>query len=117
MAARTRRSEYAKSSSIAAATRSRPRRGGHAPGLAAADVGVVCTRDREAELGAGDERDVRKVRAPRVRVVDDVDVVETGLALAHGLNGLRPRAEVDGNVLGLGDHAPVGCEERCGAIT
>ena len=41
---------------------------------------------------------------------------ELGPALAHRRDGLRHRAEVDGDVLGLRDHSAVGGEERGRAV-
>ena len=89
---------------------------GQARRLHAADVRVVRARDREADLRAGDERDVGKMRAAGERVVDDEDLAGRGLALAHGGDGLRHRAEMYRDVLGLGDHPAVAVEERGRAV-
>ena len=94
----------------------RRRVGGKASRLLAPDVGVVGARHREPELGARDERDVGEVRAARVRVVQNVDVVARGVPRRHRCDRVGHRAEVDGDVLGLRDHPPVGREERRRAV-
>ena len=89
---------------------------GQAAGLPAADVGVVRARDREADGRARDERDVGQVRPARERVVEDEDVARPGIVRADGGDGVGHRAEMDGDVLGLGDHAAAPVEERGRAV-
>src|SRR2546421_3141738 len=52
---------------------------GHRPRLRSADIGVVGARDGEADLSPRHERDVRQMRATRVRVVEDPHIVAPGL--------------------------------------
>ena len=76
-----------------ALVRERARAGGHAPGLRAADVGVVGASDREADRGARDERHVGEVRPAGVGVVEDEDVVGRGSCsmTAATASGIAPR--------------------------
>ena len=67
-------------------------------------------------VGARDERDVRQVRAARVRVVEHVDLARLRVARHHGGDRLGHRAEVHRDVLGLGDHPPALVEERGRAV-
>jgi hypothetical protein len=95
--------------------------GGHRAGPHAADVGVVGARDRVGEdvavdVERRDERDVRQVGAAAVGVVDDPHVAGVGLVLDHRRHRLGHRAEVDGDVLGLGDHRALGVEQRGRAV-
>ena len=92
------------------------RLGGQARRLHAADVRVVRARDGEAARDARDDRDVRKVRAPRVRVVEDVELAGLRVAGLHGRDRLGHGSEVDGDVLGLDDHAAALVEERGRAV-
>ena len=94
----------------------RARVGRHAARLGAADVGVVGARDGEAERGARDERDVGEVRAAGERVVEDEDVVAARVVAADRGDRVGHRAEVDGDVLGLRDHAAALVEERGRAV-
>src|SRR6266480_352380 len=52
----------------------------------------------------------------RVRVVEDEHVVGAGVVAYHGCHGVRHRAEVDWNVLGLRNHPAAFVEERGRAI-
>ena len=81
---------------------------GQAGRLHAADVGVVRARAGEAARHAGDERDVGEMRAAGEGVVDDVDLAGLRIAGEDGGDGLGHGAEVDGDVLGLDDHAAAG---------
>ena len=94
----------------------RVREGGQARGLDPADVGVVGARDREAEDGAGHERDVGQVRAAGVRVVEDRDLAGLEPEAHDRGDGFGHRAEVHGNVLGLRDHPPALVEQRGRAV-
>src|SRR5207237_6451023 len=78
--------------------------------------GVVRTCDGEPDLGARHERDVRQVRAAGVRVVDDPDVVASGPVRHDRGDGVGHRAEMDGDVLRLRDHAPLLVEDRGRAV-
>ncbi len=89
---------------------------GQTRGLDAADVRVVRARDGVAERRAGDERDVGQVRAPGVRVVEEGDLAGREAELHDGGDGVGHRAEVDGDVLGLRNHAPAVVEERGRAV-
>src|SRR5215208_1981705 len=64
----------------------------------------------------GDERYVRQVGPAGVGVVYGEDVARLGLAVHYGRDGLWHRAEVDRDVLGLGDHAALRVEERRRAV-
>jgi hypothetical protein len=44
---------------------------------------MVSTRRGEADVGAGHERDVGEVRAARVRVVENEDIVRARLVRAY----------------------------------
>jgi hypothetical protein len=90
--------------------------GRHRAGFRAADVGVVRSCDGEAELGAGDERDVGEVRASGERIVEHEDVGSLRVVLHDRRDRIRHRAEVDRDVLGLRDHAAALVEERRGAV-
>ncbi len=94
----------------------RVREGRQARGLDPADVGVVGARDREAEVGARDERDVGQVRAAGVRVVEDRDLPRPEVEPHDRGDGIGHRAEVDGDVLGLGDHPSTLVEQRGRAV-
>ena len=74
------------------------------------------TRDGEAGFGSRHERDVRKVRAARVGIVERPHLAEGRTVLHHRGNRIGHRAEMHGNVLGLRDHATALVEERGGAI-
>ena len=87
-----------------------------APGLDAADVGVVRAADGEPESRRRDERDVGQMRPARVRVVQHPDVVRRRVVVHHCGDGFGHRAEVDGDVLGLHDHAPRAVKERGRAV-
>src|SRR6266511_3662293 len=93
-----------------------PRVRRHRARLASAHVRVVGARDREADLGARDERDVRQMRAARIRVVDGPDLAGRRLMPHHRGHGIRHRAEVYGDVLRLRDHAAALVEESCRAV-
>src|SRR5262245_4010630 len=67
---------------------------------------------RKAHGGTGDESDVGQVRAPRVGVVEDEDVVRPGVVGTNRRDGVGKRAEMNGNVLCLGDHPPALIKER-----
>ena len=93
----------------------------HGAGTHTPDVRVVGPRDRVPDDpplvdDGGDERYIRQVRAARVRVVYGEHVARLGPAVHYGGDGFRHRAEVDGDVLGLGDHAPSCVEERRRAV-
>ena len=96
--------------------RERLRPGREAAGLRASDVGVVRAGDRIPERRPGDDREVRKVCSTRVRVVEDPGLPRRGILLANRGDGLRHRAEVNRDVLGLRDHAPFLVEERGRAV-
>ncbi len=82
-----------------------------------ADVGVVGARHHEAEVvDPRDERDVGQVGAAGVGVVDDEGVTGLEAELAAGGDGVGHRAEVHGDVLGLGDHPPACVEHRGRAV-
>ena len=94
--------------------RARPR--WQAARLAAADVDVVRPRDREAEERPRDGRQIGQMRPTRVRVVEDPDLAGLRVAGHHGGHGLRHRAEVDRDVLGLRDHPALLVEQRRRAV-
>ncbi len=96
--------------------RERVGEGRHAAGLDPADVGVVGARDGESERGARDERDVGKMSAAGVGVVEHEGVVRPGAFQPDGGDGVRHGSEVNGDVLGLGDQASAGVEERGRAV-
>ena len=93
--------------------------GGHGAGGDAADLGVVAAGgDVEQRcvglvLGVEDRRDhgdVGQVGAAVVRVVDRVDVARphlAGVAPEHLLDALAHRAQVHGDVRGVGDQVAV----------
>ena len=89
---------------------------GEAGRLHAADVGVVRARAGEAAGHAGDERDVGEMRAAGEGIVDDVDLAGLRVAGENGGDGLGHGAEVDGDVLGLDDHAAALVEEGGRAV-
>ena len=75
----------------------------------AADVGVVGAdgaSQRRAVVDGRDERDVRQVGAAGERVVDDARRPRAAVRCQHRRHRVGHRAEVDGDVLGLGEHAP-----------
>ena len=90
--------------------------GRHASGLDAADVCVVRARDGEAERRAGDEGHVGEVRAAGVRVVEHEHVAGRGVVAHHRGDRVRHRPQVDGDVLGLGDHPATLVEDRGRAV-
>ena len=92
------------------------RAGRHAARLHSADVGVVRAGGREAELRAGDERDVRQVRAAGEGVVEDPGLSRLRVVLGDGRDRVGHRAEVHRDVLGLRDHAPALVEDRRRAV-
>jgi len=57
-----------------------------------------------------DECDVREVRPACEGVVEDEDVAWFRVLFEDGVDGAGHRAEVDQDVFGLGDEAPVGVE-------
>ena len=57
-------------------------------------------------VGDGETRVTSGRWVRRVRVVYGEDVARLGVAVHYGRDGLGHRAEVDRDVLGLGDHAP-----------
>ena len=67
-------------------------------------------------VGARDERDVGQVGAAGVGVVEDEDLAVGRPLGDDGGDGVRHRAEVDGDVLGLGDHPAALVEERGRAV-
>ena len=56
------------------------------------------------------------MRAAAVGIVEDPRLAELGAPPAYRGHGVRHRAQVDGDVLGLGDHPAVPVEERRGAV-
>jgi hypothetical protein len=94
----------------------RARCGRHRPRLSAADVGVMRARDGEAEVGAGDERDVGEVRAAGERIVEHEDVGSRRLVLHHRGHGIGHRPEVNRDVLSLRDHSTALVEEARRAV-
>ena len=93
----------------------------HGAGTHPAHVGVVGPRHRVPDnlslVGDGrDERYVGQMRPARVRVVYGEDVARLRVAAHYGSNGLGHRPEVDGDVLGLGDHQALLVEERRRAV-
>ena len=77
---------------------------------------MVCARDREADVGPGDERDVGQVRAAGVWVIEHPDVVVGRPPLPHRGDGVGHRTEVDRDVLGLRDHPTAVVEEGGGTV-
>ncbi len=77
---------------------------------------MVCARDREADAGSRHQRDVREVRAAGERVVEDEDVVGSGIVGADCRDRIGHRAEVDRDVLGLRDHAAAPVEDGGRAV-
>ena len=94
----------------------RARERGEARRLDAADVRVMGSRDREAEHGARDERDVGQVRAAGVRVVEDRDLSRLEPERHDRGDRVGHRAEVDRDVLGLRDHPAPLVEQRGRAV-
>ena len=93
------------------------RAGRQAGRLGPAHVRVVRAGNGETELGPRDERHVGEVRSAGEGIVDDEDIAELGPTLAHRRDGLRHRAQVNRDVLGLRDHSAVGREERRRAVS
>jgi hypothetical protein len=89
---------------------------GQARRLDPADVRVVGARDRVAEPGARNERYVGQVGAAGVRVVEDRDLPLVEAEPHHGRDRVGHRTEVDGDVLGLRDHATALVEKRSRAV-
>src|SRR5204862_105023 len=79
---------------------------------------VSVTRARGGVTGGGarDERDVRQVGTAGIRVVEDEDVRRPRLLCPHRGDGVRQRAEVDGDVLRLRDHPALRVEEGRRAV-
>ena len=94
-----------------------PRVGREASRFRASHVGVVGACHREAERCPRDDRQVGKVGAAGVRVVEDPRLARRGVVRTNRRDRLGHRAEVDGDVLRLRDHPPVGVEERGRAVT
>jgi hypothetical protein len=80
--------------------------------LGAADIRVMRARDREPQLGARHDRQIREVGAARVRVVEDPGLAERRIVRHHRRHRLRHGAEVDGDVLRLRDHPAALVEKR-----
>ena len=73
---------------------------------------MVRARDRKADPRARDERDVREMGAARIRIVQRPHLTGGGVVRHHRGDGVGHRAEMDGNVLRLRDHATPFVEER-----
>ena len=95
--------------------------GRHTPRLHAADVGMVrphhaVAAHRAVHVHGADQRDVREMRPPRVRIVQDEDVARRGGECLHGRDRVVQRSQVHRNVGGLGDHLTRGIEQGGGAV-
>ena len=77
----------------------------------------MCARDREPGLGPRNERDVREVRAACIGIVERPHLTKGRVVLHHRGDGGGHGAEMDGDVLGLRDHATALVEERGGTVT
>jgi hypothetical protein len=70
------------------------------------------THDTSFQGDGMHQRDVGKMGATRVRIVDDERVTRPGILRANRGHRLRHRTEVHRNVCGLRHHFTVGREER-----
>ena len=89
---------------------------GQARRLHSADIRVMRARDGIPEHRSRHERDVRKVRAAGERVVEDARLPRLEAERHRRRDGVGHRAEVDGDVLGLRDHASRLVEHRRRAV-
>ena len=98
------------------------RMGGHRARRFTADIGMVGAvadpGEQPARLEHGlDDRQIVQMGSPLEWVVHRILHARLGIeAVDHGPNGGRHGSEMNGDVLGLGEHVPFGREHRGGAV-
>ncbi len=72
--------------------------------------------DAPVDVDRADQREIRKMAAAGVRIVEQEQLAGTRLEFADRRHGVGQCTKVHGDVRGLRDHLALGIEQRCGGV-